>query len=372
MNKDDKESTIKKSKEKAEIKSNSKSSSKSSSKSTDTTLNQNNHKIVVISVTLAVVLLLGALGVFVYGQYQTQQALNEKANLEETVTDTSDIPRYEDYTTITYDGVVYQYNTDIKTVLFLGIDQLDGSEEISGSAGRSDTMILLILNSAEETVTMLSISRDTIAEIDVTNSYGETVMTAETHLALQYSFGDGGKTSCVLSREAVSRLLYDIPIDYYMSLNLDGINGIIDGLGGLTMTLEEDYTYIDESLIKGETVTMDGALAESFVRYRDITELGSNDDRMLRQEQFIEAFFNQLKSKVSGDTSSMEAVWNLVSSHLTTDLSYDVIEKLASYEMSDESYKVPGETVEGEFHDEYIVDEKDLQKTLVELLYKVK
>lgn len=329
---------------------------------------------IIICVTVTVLLLITALGVFAYSKYQAQQVINAKteASASTDVVDMTDVERYEDYTTINYDGTTYVYNTDIKTVLFLGVDQLDGTEEEAGESGRSDTMILLLVNTAEETVTMLSISRDTIAEVDIANDYGESIMSADMHLALQYSYGDGGTTSCALSRTAVSRLLYGIPIDYYMSMNLDGLNGIITAIGGLTITLEEDYTYIDESLVLGETVTMDGALAESFVRYRDTSELGSNDDRMRRQEVFLDAFISQMKTKVDGNTSSLETMWNLMSNYLITDLNIDTIEKLATYEMNEESYTVPGETVEGEYHDEYIVDEEELKKTLVELLYKVK
>lgn len=331
--------------------------------------NSGSKALLIVSIVVASLLVISALSVFLYSKYQAQQALDAKANANETTEVDSGTARYEDYTTINYNGTVYEYNTNIKTIVFLGIDQLDGTEEEAGESGRSDTMIVMLVDSDKEEVTMLSISRDTQADVDITNDYGESLMIAEMHLALQYSYGDGGVTSCSLSRNAISRLLYDIPINYYMSMNLDGMDAIVNAIGGLTITMDDDYTYINEAFIEGETVVLDGDLADSFVRYRDTTVVGSNDQRMERQELFLQAFVAQMKSKIGDDTSSLESMWNLMSNFLTTDLSIDMIEMLVSYDMNEVSYKVPGETVSGEYHDEYIVDEEELQKILIELLY---
>lgn len=325
--------------------------------------------VLIISIVVAVVLAVVALSVFLYSKYQEQQMLSAKAEENTTVEDTSDIERYDDYTTINYNGTVYKYNTNIQTIFFMGVDQLDGTEEEAGEAGRSDTMVVMLVDSEKEEVTMLSISRDTMAEVDVANDYGESVYSAEMHLALQYSFGDGGLTSCSLTRNAVSRLLYDIPINYYMAMNLEGMDAVVSAIGGLTITMDADYTYINEAFIEGETVVLDGDMANDFVRYRDTSLVGSNDLRMERQELFLQAFVSQMKSKLGDSSSSLETMWNLLSGYLTTDLSIDMIEKLVSYDMNEVSYKVPGETVSGEYYDEYIVDEEELQEILIELLY---
>ncbi len=332
------------------------------------------NKVVIVIVIVTVVLLLVAGSIFCYDKYQSKKEVDDYlANITNTTsTEVDDMSqKYDDYTIILYQGEEYKYNTDITTVLFLGVDQKDVDETEGGEAGRTDTMILMLLDSSDESVTMLSISRDTIAEVDIVSESGKTILTGNMHLALQYSYGDGGSLSCQLSKNAISRLLYNIPINYYMAMDMDGIAGIVDGIGGLSITFEEDYTYINESFVEGTTLTLDGEEAESFVRYRDTDELGSNDDRMERQEVFVEAFVSQLKSKAGGDYSKLESMWSIMSPFLDTDLNVDTMSNLANYEMAEESYKVPGETVEGEEHDEYIVDEENLQKMLIELLYKL-
>lgn len=69
----------------------------------------------------------------------------------------------------------------------------------------------------------------------------------------------------------------------YLSVNLDAIGDVIDILGGLTITMLEDYSYIDPSYTKGAVVTLDSWGVEWLLRYRDKSQLESNDDRMIFQ-----------------------------------------------------------------------------------------
>lgn len=328
--------------------------------------------LVIGCVIMTSLLVIVTIGIVLYGKYQEKQAIEAelvaKAEANANAEATTDSELYNDYSTITYEGESYAYNTDITTVLFLGIDQLEEGEE-GGEAGRSDTIILMLLDSSEESVTMLSISRDTITEVDVVNAYGERILSGDMHIAIQYSYGSGGADSCILTSNTVSELLYGIPVNYYISMNLDGLESIVDILDGITITMSEDFTYINEAFVEGETLVLDGELAERFVRYRDTTEYGSNNERMVRQELFLDAFITQLKTKVGNDSSQLETMWNLVSKYLTTNMDLDMMKNLASYDMNESTYQVPGESVIGEIYDEYIVDEENLKKMLVELLY---
>ena len=59
-------------------------------------------------------------------------------------------------------------------------------------------------------------------------------------ISLSHCFGKGKEDSCQLTVEAVSNLLYDVPVDFYIALNLDGISELNDLLGGIEVTLEID------------------------------------------------------------------------------------------------------------------------------------
>ena len=275
------------------------------------------------------------------------------------------------YRNITYNGQEYIFNDDITTILFMGIDQrevvvADGYE---GTGGRSDSLILLILSEEDKTVTLLNISRDTMTDVAVYDIFGEYYSTVKLQITMQYAYGDGAGKSCRLTRNAVSNLLYGIPIDYYLSMNMDGIGTVTDMLGGVTLEFQEDYTFIDTSYTKGMSVTLDGTMAEAFIRYRDTNETGSNDDRMDRQAIFMDALVKRLQSELSKNPMYYQSLYERAEDYIVMDLDGDTMKLLSECSLIEMDYKVPGETIIGDGHDEYIVDNEELKKLIVELFY---
>ncbi len=319
-----------------------------------------------IGIILFVVIVVFAIVLF------TQSNEDADASTSETESTTED----EDtaYRSITYNGEEYEFNDSITTILFMGIDQTE-SVEVDGeewNSGRSDTLILLIINEDDNSLTMLNISRDTMVDVDIYDAEGNFYSTTTSQITMQYAYGDGEEQSCRLTRDAVSDLLYDIPIDYYLSMNMDGIEAVTELLGGVTVTIPDDYTYIDSSFEEGATVTLDGEMAELFVRYRDTDETGSNDDRIERQEVFMEALIEQLQAKMAETSSFYTKLFANTQDYIIMDLDDDIIDQLSECELSDDVYTVPGETVEGDSHDEYIVDTDALEEMLVGLFYNLK
>ncbi len=281
---------------------------------------------------------------------------------------------YEDdslsYRNITYNGKSYTYKSGITTLLFMGVDQHEPVEAngYEGTGGRSDCLILYIIDSNNQTTKMLEISRDTMVNVAVYDVEGEYALDMEMQITMQYAFGDGANKSCRLTKEAVSELLYGIPIDNFLSMNIDGIATVTDAIGGVTIEIPEDYTQIDPSFVKGITVTLDGRLAEKYVRTRDVTVTGSNDQRMERQMQFVKALVAQLQDSSNG-VSVYKNLLEQASPYLVTDMDSEDMFALARYSLDEKECKVPGETVAGLANDEYHVDEDALKSLIVELFY---
>ena len=271
------------------------------------------------------------------------------------------------------DGTEYHKKENITTILFMGVDDSEDTEhhETIGARGRADTIILFILNDDEKTAQMLAISRDTQTEVDVYNAKGDYVYSGVMHLTLQYSFGESRKKSCWLMKRTVSELLYGLPIDGTMSMTMDGIEKIVDDLGGLKATLPEDYTEIDEKYVKGAEVVFDGERALRFVRYRNIETTGSNDDRMNRQTWFIQTLFGEIK-KAPDRGNLLKSLLDEASDYIETDLSAEQIKALGSYSLDEKTLTLPGSTREGLTHDEFIVDEEALQRLLIGIFYDAK
>lgn len=320
-----------------------------------------NRKQMGMLVIVAVCVLVAA-GWLVGSQLQkNKNVIRSGGNVQET----------EDDKTVTYQGKKYRYKKNLKNILFMGIDKREEVtvQEFSGRGGQSDTLLLFVMDKKEKTTKLLQISRDSMINLKIYDTEGTLLAEEEGQIALQYAYGDGAKESCRLTEKAVSELLYGVKINGYASLNMDGIVSIVDALGGVPITLPGDYSYIDASYEKGAAVTLDGASAERFVRYRDIEETGSNNVRMERQTVFMNAMMKALKDYVQ-DGNEYDTLMESASPYMVTDVTAEEMKALAEYNVSEPYYKVPGQTVEGEEHDEYQVDDEALYELVLELFYE--
>ena len=197
--------------------------------------------------------------------------------------------RYADET-VTINGKSYRKRPNLTTILLLGIDRpARNSDEPDDyhSGGNADFLRLIVIDSAEKTISQIQIDRDTIAPVTVLNLIGEQTDTRPLQIALAHSYGDGKKQSCELTAEAVSRLLLDTPIPYYAALNLDGIAALNDFVGGVTVPIDDDFSRVDPQMIQGTTLRLTGRQAEYFVRSRTDMPIGTNEARMARQQQYL-------------------------------------------------------------------------------------
>ncbi|MDQ0218190.1 LytR family transcriptional regulator [Peribacillus cavernae] len=157
------------------------------------------------------------------------------------------------------------------SILMLGVD------ERKGDKGRSDTMIVLAVNPEKNSVKMLSIPRDTRTEI-VGNDTEDKINHA-------YAFG-----GIEMSMDTVENFL-DIPLDYYMQINMEGFKDIVDAVGGVTVNNDLDFTYEGDHFPKGDiTLSGEKALKYSRMRYEDPR---GDFGRQLRQRQIIQQVINE-------------------------------------------------------------------------------
>lgn len=267
------------------------------------------------------------------------------------------------------DGQKYHYNSRLRTVLFMGIDTKEGveSHEVVGNGGRADVILLFILNPDTETTQMVEISRDTITKVDVYNDSREKLYSGKMQINMQYAFGDSPERSCMLMKNRVSELLYELPISSYCSVTMDGIAAAVDYLGGITLTLKDDWTDINEAYTAGATITLDAKSAERFIRYRDVENVDGNDVRMSRHSWFIREVFRQVKR--NPDFDIRELFMKLIP-YMETDLDVNTLSNLSQFAMSPDICKLPGEVAAGKHHAEYHLNEEALKQLLLELYYE--
>jgi polyisoprenyl-teichoic acid--peptidoglycan teichoic acid transferase len=185
------------------------------------------------------------------------------------------------------------------SVLLLGVDEREGDK------GRSDSIIVLTVNPNTNSVKMLSIPRDTRTEI-----IGKGKQDKINHA---YAFG-----GVEMSIATVENFL-DIPIDYYVEINMDGFKDIVNAVGGVTVQNDLDFSYEGTAFPQGQ-LTLDGENALKFSRMRYEDPRG-DFGRQLRQRQVIKAIIDEGASLNS--LTNFSEIFKALGTNVKTDLTFD-------------------------------------------------
>lgn len=208
-------------------------------------------------------------------------------------------------------------------ILLLGIDQR-GNE---AGPWRTDTMILVSVDPATHSATMLSIPRDLYVTIP---GYGEGRINTAHFTGDVRGYPGGG---VALAKKTVSEAL-GIPVHYYVRINFTGFEELVDAIGGLTINVEKtihDERYPDDNYgymtihIPAGIQHMDGVTALQYARSRH----GNSDfDRMARQQAVILAARDKLLS-LDFSLASIPRLIELAGESVQTDLTLEEILALA-------------------------------------------
>ncbi|MGM0838366.1 MAG: LCP family protein [Bacillota bacterium] len=185
------------------------------------------------------------------------------------------------------------------SVLLIGIDKEEGNIE----KGRSDSLIVLTVNPKTESMNMVSIPRDTRTEI-----IGRGMQDKINHA---HAFG-----GVEMSIPTVENFL-DIPIDYYVKINMQGFKDIVDAVGGVQVNNKFAFSSSGYNFAEGN-ISLDGEEALSFVRMRKQDPRG-DFGRADRQKQVVHAVINKGAS-FSGLTN-MDSILGAIGGNVKTDLS---------------------------------------------------
>lgn len=206
---------------------------------------------------------------------------------------------------IVYNDKKYKYNKDVLPILFIGYDKTE-QREMQGMGYAADVLILAAVNTSTGKITLISIPRDTLTSIAVFDFDGKYVLTDEFQIALSYAYGYQNDIGADLTMAAVSNMLCHIPIKRFVSLNIDGIGPLTDAVGGVELTILEDFTAYDMYMRAGSMFKLHGELAERYVRERQGPNMsGLNSDRMIRQEQFIKVYVETLKNYIKENPKNL-------------------------------------------------------------------
>ena len=280
--------------------------------------------------------------------------------------------------TLKYNGNEYVFNENVDTFLVMGLDKFEGDIKSDAYTNdrQADFLMLFVFDNASKKCTALHINRDTMADVNKLDVTGfKVVGTINQQIALAHIYGDGDKTSCRNTADAVSKLLKNVKIDHYISVTMDTVPVFNDLVGGVEVTVTEDFSGLDDTLVKGEKVTLMGEHALNYVRTRKGLEDSSNSTRMERQKQYLEALYNKTMQCIESDDEFVVNASLAISDYIVSDRSVtqlqEIMEKASSYEFVG-IMSLEGESRMGEKFIEFYPDEELLMKTVVDLFFTEK
>ena len=226
------------------------------------------------------------------------------------------------------EGMVSLGNKEAISILLLGVDSGDlGRTE----QGRTDTMILATINPNTKKTVLMSIPRDTYAEIIGNGSWDK----------LNHAYAYGGTSMSVNSVQN----LFDVPIDYYVTVNMAGIQEIVDAVGGIDIISPLTFEYEGYQFYEGESVHLDGKTALAFARMR-YDDPDGDFGRQLRQRLVIEGIIS--KAVDPANLLNYREILNSLSSNIQTNFQMDDFFELQGNSYSDALRNIQAESFEGE------------------------
>ncbi len=189
---------------------------------------------------------------------------------------------------------------------------------INSFDGLADTMLLLRFDPESKKIAVLSIPRDTqvnieghgVTKINAANDHGGPALTAKT----------------------ASKLLGDVGIDRYVRVNVQGVEKLIDALGGVEVYVPKDMKYKDDTQhlyidLKEGQQHLDGNKTLQLLRFRydEYGDLG----RVQRQQMVMRALMEQALNP--GTLGRLPKILSVIQSHIDTNLSVEELVALVGF-----------------------------------------
>ena len=195
----------------------------------------------------------------------------------------------------------------------LGYEALVNSFE-----GLTDVMLLLRFNPATKQLTVLSLPRDT-------RTYVAGVGTTKLNEANVY----GGPA---LAARSIDELLGGIQADRYVRINVQGVEKLIDALGGVTVYVPKDMKYKDDSqhlyidLKQGEQ-HLNGNQALQFLRFR--YDANGDIGRVQRQQMLMRSLIEQTLNPAT--MARIPQILSVVQENVDTNLTLEELIALTGF-----------------------------------------
>jgi len=243
-------------------------------------------------------------------------------------------------------NVGYEFTSKRVNILVLGMDSNAQRLETDRVDFRTDTILLVSIDFEQQKVDMITVPRDSY--VTVTKATGSRYKVN----AAAY-FGGGECDSGFLNACDTISGVFGVPVDYYVAADMDGMKALVDAIGGIYYDVDIEVALDGVTLQPGYQL-LDGEKALAYCRMRKKVTGGLDVERQKRQQKFLVAVLQQLKS--GGRIGDIPQIYKAVDDMLYTNLSFEQICALAVFAQNFNDLDDIGQHVlKGEYHWAYNV-----------------
>ena len=180
----------------------------------------------------------------------------------------------------------------------------------------------------EEIQTLEEYKGDVVNTLVTTQNRKLTLSNGKTYAATNYqinsvALSNGGDIA------ALAEVIYDqykLPIDYYVTIDMQALVEMVDNFGGIEVYIPHDMSFAGSVLKQGYR-NLDGASAEFFVRCRHGEGYANSDiDRLNMQRYFYAGLFKRVRSM--GVTDVIAQLPLIFNNYIHTDMDLTTIAKM--------------------------------------------
>ncbi len=258
-------------------------------------------------------------------------------------------------------------------ILLIGVDyspDRDSEDWISHGgkqAFHSDVMIVLAINKQTGSINLISLPRDTYAEIPGV----EGIYKLNASMDCGGGWKDNPEGGCKKVREAASWMIGNIPIEYYYAVDMSAVKGLVDAIGGLDFNIDVDFKMQGRSYKAGMQF-MNGQAVLDYLRARKNMDDSGDLNRINRQKNMLVAILQKLKD--SGLIVKIPDILAAFTGNLKTNVDLPSTGALAAYAaIADTSkinlYSMDGSSVSKLFNWNFVVTDQKKRVQIIKEVY---
>ncbi|HML68439.1 MAG TPA: LCP family protein [Clostridia bacterium] len=182
---------------------------------------------------------------------------------------------------------------NIVNVLLIGVDYAEERETWNGKHEyHSDVMMIMAINFDENRVDLISLPRDTYANIPGVKGIYKLNASINCGGGFDAPGGAGFLKTC----EAASWMLGGIPVNYYYAVTMPAVKELVNAVGGVDYNLELSFKMAGRSYSAGPT-HLNGQGVLDYLRVRKNVNEGGDLNRINRQKEMLIALFDSMQKQ---------------------------------------------------------------------------